>query len=354
MVRKRTGSWTGDVERSNSPSLLGRRSNALLPRINAIDDDQSSNDARRKRGILGKRHICTYRGGVVAFTFIAFYILLTMATRSSRDPCQVARDNLERLRLEKRANNNSSLFPSDWKPELPKIIHHQWKDDNIPQKYKEWHNKWYTLYPNHTHILWTDESARRLVQQDYSWFLPVYDNYEYPIQRADAARYFYLHSHGGLHTDLDYEPLSQDIFNHLPSDRVGLVESPYKFSETIQNSFMSSPKGDPFWLDVFEHLVKNKHKRVLAATGPQLLDTVLSQTKNHVVHVLACENFHRIPLGESQTSPLVTQVLRGILSTVYPMKTCGNYHDNKCHFARHHNTAVYVSESSWWELLTKM
>jgi len=366
MVRRRAGSWTVDVESNTSnANMIGRRSNAQagspsskhqLPLTEG--DDSATAKSPKLKTHASKMRICgSYRGTVVTLSAAVLYFLVrtkSLFSQTAADPCQVARETaetLQRLRLDGRTFDKS--FSSDWKPELPKIIHHQWKDDNIPDKYKEWHQQWYKLYPDYTHMLWTDESARQLIQEHYSWFLNTYDSYDYPIKRADAARYFYLHYYGGLHTDLDYEPLSREIFQHLPQDRVALVESPYKFSEETQNSMMTSPKNDPFWLDVFELLQKHKDKRVLAATGPQLMDVALRNTQ-HAVHILPCENFHRIPLGERQHSPFVTDMVREVFGRMYPMKQCGRYDDTACHFARHHNTAVYVTESTWWELIWKM
>jgi mannosyltransferase OCH1-like enzyme len=37
----------------------------------------------------------------------------------------------------------------------------------------------------------------------YPWFLETFDGYVYPIQRADAIRYFVLHHFGGIYIDLD-------------------------------------------------------------------------------------------------------------------------------------------------------
>lgn len=37
----------------------------------------------------------------------------------------------------------------------------------------------------------------------YPWFLETFDSYPYPIQRADAIRYFVLHHFGGIYIDLD-------------------------------------------------------------------------------------------------------------------------------------------------------
>lgn len=363
--------------------VIGRRNNVTsfaedqLPLTNNNDEngvDESSSPFKRNKhgGALNnlrrnKRPFgcCSYRGAVVTITAGMFY-LFTMSTRifylyqpaaAAADPCQVAQETaakLKRLRLEGLPNNNNNTTTT-----LPNIIHHQWKDESIPAKYQEWHDAWYTLYPSpeYTHMLWTDASARQLVKEHYAWFLPTYDKYEYPIQRADAVRYFYLHHYGGLHTDLDYEPLSGEIFHHLPQDRVALVESPYKFSEETQNSFMSSPKGHVFWLHVFRLLVQHQDKRVLSSTGPQLLDVAMKSCNSTLqnIHVLPCENFHRIPMGDGKSSPFITKLVRGVLARTYPMKQCGSFQEkDKCHFARHHNTAVYVAESTWWDLIWNM
>jgi len=37
----------------------------------------------------------------------------------------------------------------------------------------------------------------------YPWFLETFDGYVYPIQRADAIRYFVLYYFGGIYIDLD-------------------------------------------------------------------------------------------------------------------------------------------------------
>lgn len=37
----------------------------------------------------------------------------------------------------------------------------------------------------------------------YPWFLDTFDGYPFPIQRADAIRYFVLAHYGGVYLDLD-------------------------------------------------------------------------------------------------------------------------------------------------------
>ena len=53
------------------------------------------------------------------------------------------------------------------------------------------------------YMLWTDDLSRRLVETYYPTYLHMFDSYKYPIQRADAIRYFVLHHFGGIYMDLD-------------------------------------------------------------------------------------------------------------------------------------------------------
>ncbi|KMU79388.1 mannosyl phosphorylinositol ceramide synthase SUR1 [Coccidioides immitis RMSCC 3703] len=52
-------------------------------------------------------------------------------------------------------------------------------------------------------MLWTDEKADAFIESQYPWFLETFRNYRYPIQRADAIRYFVLTYYGGIYIDLD-------------------------------------------------------------------------------------------------------------------------------------------------------
>mmetsp|Transcript_20509 Transcript_20509/g.40320 ORF Transcript_20509/g.40320 Transcript_20509/m.40320 type:complete len:377 (-) Transcript_20509:2069-3199(-) len=266
----------------------------------------------------------------------------------SEDPCVVARRSLHTVRSFPPRQD----VPEDFKQELPKIIHQQWKDTHITNpKYELWSKRWKTLFPEpeYKHILWTDETQRQLIEEQFSWFLPYYDGYKFNIQRADASRYFIMYAFGGVYADLDYEPLV-NFWDHLPQDRVSLVESPYQYNELVQNSLMSSPQGDPFWKHAFETLVKQFGKPVLAATGPVYLDITI-KTNPHPWYPLPCENFHRIPLGEQDQSPFLTLLHREVLGRVFPMKQCGDYNDFACHQAKHHNTASYLADTGLFNLL---
>jgi mannosyltransferase OCH1-like enzyme len=234
----------------------------------------------------------------------------------------------------------------EFTPKIPKIIHQQWKDQNVPKKFMKWRTMWFRLFPKpeYTHMLWDDESGRNLIKEHYPWFLDAFDGYTHNINRVDATRYFILYHYGGIYADLDYEPVV-NFFQHLPQNIVGIIESPYFWNERTQNSLMSSPKGDPFWIDVFDKLIQNTKKdNILEITGPILMDQAI-ESSSHPAYILPCENFQRVPLGEySETLPMII-VQREMTFRLQRLngKHCGFYSDNRCHFGKHHNTASYVT-----------
>jgi hypothetical protein len=53
----------------------------------------------------------------------------------------------------------------------------------------------------------------------YPWFLETFDGYPYPIQRADAIRYFVLHHFGGIYIDLD-DVRIHESHSHLTTNKL--------------------------------------------------------------------------------------------------------------------------------------
>jgi len=284
---------------------------------------------------------------IALLSVVLLYMGFTMlyAITHTADPCDVGA-------AMKIASRQPSTRNSNWREGIPKIIHQQWKGTTIQnEKYNEWRAKWKAIFsePTFEHILWTDETQLKLIEDHYPFFLEYYKNYQFGIQRADAARYFILFHYGGIYADLDYEPL-ENFWEYLPNDRVGLIESPYQYNEKVQNSMMSSPQKDAFWEHSFVVLMEDHEKPVLASTGPVFLDKVIGTNKEPYAK-LPCEIFHRIPLGELKESPFLTLLHRELLGRIYPMKQCGNYDDMKCQVGRHHNTATYINDTGLLGLL---
>jgi len=122
------------------------------------------------------------------------------------------------------------------------------------------------------YMLWTDASSREFIANEYPWFIDTYDSYTYPIQRADAIRYFVLHYYGGIYFDLD-------VGCRRPLDRLLVypVILPKTIPVGVSNDLMFAEKGHPFIAQTIHNLVTFDHNWVLNyptvmfSTGPMFL-----------------------------------------------------------------------------------
>jgi hypothetical protein len=271
---------------------------------------------------------------------------------------------------------------------IPILVHTQLRDPTIIPTH---HRSWLAALPDPaSHMYWTDDACLSLITDHYPFFLDVYTSYPLNIQRLDSCRYFLLDKYGGIYKDGDLSlvipaalesapdpsdpsvraALSQHVvrfLNQLPSSGVGVVESPYKYNEDVQNSLMTSPPSHPFWKDVMFPLLRERKDTngVLESTGPGILSEGLRRWSEKTkisegggtelvsqgvgalggVQVLPCELFQRIPLGNRETTGL--NILgRELLTRLYPMKQCGDFdREDDCQITRHYGAASWTSGS---------
>ncbi|KAF4998992.1 hypothetical protein FGRMN_2791 [Fusarium graminum] len=96
---------------------------------------------------------------------------------------------------------SKTLTPGD--RQIPRILHQTTKNETIPAIWAESQASCLEVYSGYKYMLWTDDKARAFLEAEYPWFLEVWDNYPFPIQRADAIRYFVLYHYGGIYLDMD-------------------------------------------------------------------------------------------------------------------------------------------------------
>lgn len=102
--------------------------------------------------------------------------------------------------------------------------------------------------------------------------MDTFDGYTYPIQRADAIRYFVLYHYGGIYIDLDIGCLR-------PIDPLLVypVILPKTIPVGVSNDLMFSEKGHPFFEQTIHNLIKFDHSwilnypTVMFSTGPMFL-----------------------------------------------------------------------------------
>ncbi|EED12450.1 MIPC synthase subunit (SurA), putative [Talaromyces stipitatus ATCC 10500] len=169
---------------------------------------------------------------------------------------------------------NSSLIES--RPQIiPKIIHQTYINESIPEHWIEPQQSCINLHPDYEYKLWTNEKSREFIAKEYPWFLETFDGYRYPIQRADAIRYFVLAYYGGTYIDLD-----DGCQRRLDP----LLSYPAWVRRTkptgISNDAMGAVPQHPFFLRVVESLqAYDKHWflpyiTVMYSTGPLFLSVV--------------------------------------------------------------------------------
>ncbi|KAH9951652.1 hypothetical protein B0H21DRAFT_716901 [Amylocystis lapponica] len=155
---------------------------------------------------------------------------------------------------------------------IPRIIHQTWKTDTIPSKWAEISQQCRDMMPDYEYMLWTDASSRDFIAEYYPWFLHTFDNYPYPIQRADAIRYFILYHYGGVYMDLDIGCLRP--FDPL---LVYPVLLPKTIPVGVSNDLIFSEARHPFMeqtmhgLIPFDHSWVLNYPTVMFSTGPMFL-----------------------------------------------------------------------------------
>lgn len=146
---------------------------------------------------------------------------------------------------------------------------------------------------DYEYMLWTDETARQFVSEHYPAHLQMYDNYRYPIQRADSIRYMLLHHFGGVYMDLDIGCRRRmDLL--LKGDWEVLL--PITKPVGVSNDLIFSSKRSAFMeqtvngLAAFNHQFVTNYPTVMFSTGPMFLSAQFSIWRSthasHLVRVL--------------------------------------------------------------------
>jgi len=179
---------------------------------------------------------------------------------------------------------------------IPKIIHQTYKNSSIPEAWQAAQQSCINLHHDYEYKLWTDEKSREFIAAEYPWFIDTFDNYPFPIQRADAIRYFILAHYGGIYIDLD------DGCNRRLDP---LLSYPawvrFTVPTGISNDAMGSVPQHPFFLRVIESLQSYNRNwgmpyiTVMYSTGPLFLSVVW---KEYIHEIRPTEQHVRILMPE--------------------------------------------------------
>ena len=159
----------------------------------------------------------------------------------------------------------------------PLILHQTYRTrDSVPEKWRNTSESCRRIHDHWTEqYFWSDESGRAFIAEYFPpEALATYDSYVFPIQRADALRYYVLYHYGGVYLDLDIGCL-------VAMDRVGVTRYPFGLASTVpigfSNDFMMARARHPFMKHLIGRLAQynqwyiNYYLTVMYSTGPMFL-----------------------------------------------------------------------------------
>ncbi|KAK7415063.1 CSG1/SUR1-like protein [Neonectria punicea] len=139
---------------------------------------------------------------------------------------------------------------------IPKILHQTGATDAIPDKWIKPQQSCKDAYSDFEYMFWTDASAREFISNEYSWFVETWDNYPFPIQRADSLRYFVLHYYGGIYLDLDTWCNESIPYNQIENDAASHHAVFKSTTPTgVSNDLMITSAGHPLFTAVLSKLL---------------------------------------------------------------------------------------------------
>jgi len=198
-----------------------------------------------------------------AFSFQYFRImnnlmLCTILYLSCASALRISKSNTDRSRAVTStvSNKKQSENQPDSDSVIPHILHMVWIPDKsksggeMPDQFQFNKKMWKETHPNWEIKVWNDEANRKLIAEDYAWFLPTYDSLTQIIYKVDAMKYVFLHKYGGVYTDLDTLP-SFNIENVTQGEQLIMM----KYNEAggnINNNFYATVAGHPYFLDLMK------------------------------------------------------------------------------------------------------
>jgi mannosyltransferase OCH1-like enzyme len=160
----------------------------------------------------------------------------------------------------------SQLFKRHGRVMIPKIIHQTWKSADIPPHLRGFQASWRHHHPGWEYRLWDDAANEALLADHYPEFLGYFRKATPRILRVDLVRLAYLHRHGGVYADLDYEvirPLDDliDTRHAIVGREQHGIGWALRGRDYIINALMASPPGHPLWLEVMRGMVQTYQPR---------------------------------------------------------------------------------------------
>lgn len=149
---------------------------------------------------------------------------------------------------------------------------------------------------------WNANSFYVWVNQTYPWYSSLS-----PIltmeDQTQVVPFFILDYFGGLYMSPAYIA-HVDLFTHLYTGKVNVLESYLPFDEPYSSALIASPPKHPLWNHLHTRLLEGTAKKI----DMNLLASVVSEYPS-MAYMLRCMNFNRIP---ERTMPFIQKHSRWV------------------------------------------
>lgn len=213
---------------------------------------------------------------------------------------------------------------------IPKKVLQTWKCETLPDHWSTSPEMIAEHMPDWEYTLMTDEMNRAFVAEHFPDFLDTYDNFPYPIQRADAIRACWLYVHGGTYMDLDLH-MRKPIQPLLTGNADLFLVRSQNFSSYYTNAFMATTAKHPFWLLYIEEMKKpvkwwaiTKHLAVMESTGPLALTRAIKRAQAEGMSLTIAEMPPDLLSGCSVCDPKPCKLTDSYIATLEGSSWCGN------------------------------
>jgi len=192
-----------------------------------------------------------------------------------------------------------------------RLVHQTWRTALVRPDQAGYVSSWAAQNPGYTYVFWDDVDSRLLVSTFFADFLPTYNAYSTPVQRADAARYLLMEVFGGIYADMDFEA-TRPFDDLLGAHQIAVAPEPpahwllYGGEPLLCNAIILSRRRHPFWAFMRKALTEafsalGSAADTLSLTGPTVFNSAINawrresgRPKSDQISVLAPDTFYPI------------------------------------------------------------
>ncbi|KAJ6126325.1 hypothetical protein N7523_001937 [Penicillium sp. IBT 18751x] len=211
----------------------------------------------------------------------------------------------------------NSLHKMHRSSRIPRILHQTAATNIVPDKWVESQASCKEAYGDFEYKLWTDESTRTFLSVHYPWFVDIWDNYAFPIQRADSLRYFVLYHYGGIYLDMDTW-----CNKSIPIDKLelGAVSEYALFKSTlptgVTNDFMMTSARHPVYeaaiskLPIYNSITRawaqwQPYCAIMISAGPMFLTMV---AMDYLLKQASLPSQNMAVVNQTELTPYITDL----------------------------------------------